>query len=86
MLSFVLKLLMWCTILERSNDFAVSHVNPKKGIIISSAVKILHISVIQCQLILMKHLSSFLRMIILIYSILTWDIAFLAFYGFTPPR
>ena len=58
----------------------------KKSIIIGSVTEILHINVIQCQLILMKHLSSFLRMIILIYSILTWDIAFLAFYGFTPPR
>ena len=42
----------------------------KKIIIISSVTEILHINVIQCQLILMKHLSSFLRMTILIYSIL----------------
>ena len=31
----------------------------KKIIIISSVTEILHINVIQCQLILMKHLSSF---------------------------
>ena len=54
----------------------------KKSIIISSVTEILHINVIQCQLILMKLLSSFLRMTILIYSILTWDNAFLALYGF----
>ena len=39
-------------------------------VIISSVIEILYINVIQCQLILMKHLSSFLRMNILIYSIL----------------
>ena len=55
----------------------------KKIIIISSVTEILHINVIQCQLILMKHLSSFLRMTILIYSILNLGIAFLALYGFT---
>ena len=54
----------------------------KKSIIVSSVTEILHINVIQCQLILMKLLSSFLRMTILIYSILTWDNAFLALYGF----
>ena len=32
----------------------------KESIIISSVTEILHINVIQCQLILMKHLSSFL--------------------------
>ena len=42
----------------------------KKIIIISSVTEILHINVIQCQLILMKHLGSFLRLTILIYSIL----------------
>ena len=41
----------------------------KKSIIIGSVTEILHINVIQCQLILIKHLSSFLRMTILIYSI-----------------
>ena len=33
----------------------------KKIIIISSVTEILHINVIQCQLILMKHLSSFYK-------------------------
>ena len=42
----------------------------KKIINIKSVPEILHISDIQCQLILMKHLSSFFRMTILIYSIL----------------
>ena len=42
----------------------------KKIIIIRSVPEILHINDIQCQLILMKHLSSFFRMTILIYSIL----------------
>ena len=41
-----------------------------KIIIISGVTEILLINVIQCQLILMKHLSLFLRMTILIYSIL----------------
>ena len=58
----------------------------KKIIIIRSVTEILHINVIQCQLILMKHLSSFLRMTILIYSILNLGIAFLALYGFTGIR
>ena len=38
-------------------------------LVLKSSV-VLHIKGIQCQLILMKHLSSFLRMIILIYLIL----------------
>ena len=42
----------------------------KKSIIISSVTETLHINVIQCQLTLIKHLSLFLRMTILIYSIL----------------
>ena len=42
----------------------------KKSIIINSVTEILHINVTQCHLILMKHLNSFLRMTILIYSIL----------------
>ena len=50
----------------------------KKCIIVISVTKILHINVIQFQLILMKHLSSYLRMTILIYSILNLG------YGFTP--
>ena len=50
----------------------------KKIIIISSVTEILHIYVIQCQLILMKHLSLFLRMTILIYLILNLG------YSFTP--
>ena len=33
----------------------------KESIIISSVTEILHINVIQCQLILMKHLSSFYK-------------------------
>ena len=33
----------------------------KKSIIISSVTEILHINVIQCQLILMEHLSSFFK-------------------------
>ena len=49
----------------------------KKCIIVISVTKILHINVIQFQLILMKHLSSYLRMTILIYSILNLG------YGFT---
>ena len=58
----------------------------KKSITISSVSEILHINAIQGQLILVKHLNSFLRMTILIYSIWTWDIAFLALYSFTPPQ
>ena len=58
----------------------------KKIIIISSVTEILHINVIQCQLILMKHLSSFLRMTILIYSILNLGYRILPLYGFTPPQ
>ena len=49
----------------------------KKSIIVISVTKILHINVIQFQLILMKHLSSYLRMTILINSILNLG------YGFT---
>ena len=33
----------------------------KKSIIIGSVTEILHINVIQCQLILMEHLSSFFK-------------------------
>ena len=51
----------------------------KKIIIVSSVTEILHINVIQLQSILMKHLSSYLRMTILINSNLNLG------YGFTPP-
>ena len=47
----------------------------KKIIIVSSVTEILHINVIQLQSILMKHLSSYLRMTILINSILNLDMA-----------
>ena len=42
----------------------------KKINIIGSVTEILHINDIQCQFILIKHLSSFFRMTIVIYSIL----------------
>ena len=51
----------------------------KKSVVVSSVTEILHITVIQFQLILMKHLSSYLRVTILIYSILNLG------YGLTPP-
>ena len=51
----------------------------KKSIIVSSVTEILRINFIQLQSILMKHLSSYLRMNILINSILNLG------YGFTPP-
>ena len=63
MLSFVLK--SWEVMHHFRAVWMISVI-----IIISSVIEILHINVIQCQLILMKHLSSFLRMTILIYSIL----------------
>ena len=47
----------------------------KKIIIVSSVTEILHINVIQFQSILMKHFSSYLRMTILINSILNLDMA-----------
>ena len=52
------------------NDLLCHMLIQKKSIIISSGTEILHINVTQCHLILMKHLNSFLRMTILIYSIL----------------
>ena len=49
---------------------SLSLVNPKENdIIIGSVAEILQINVIQCQLVLTKHLNSFSRMTILIYSI-----------------
>ena len=71
MLSFVLKSLVVMQHFRAVWMISLCHMLiQKKIIIISSVTEILHINVIQCQLILMKHLSSFLRMTILIYSIL----------------
>ena len=71
MLSFVLKSLVVMHHFRAVWMISLCHMLiQKKIIIISSVTEILHINVIQCQLILMKHLSSFLRMTILIYSIL----------------
>ena len=71
MLSFVLKSLVVMHHFRAVWMISLCHMLiQKKIIIISSVTEILHINVIQCQLILMKHLGSFLRLTILIYSIL----------------
>ena len=71
MLSFVLKSLVVMHHFRAVWMISLCHMLiQKKIIIISSVTEILHINVIQCQLILMKHLGSFLRLTILIDSIL----------------
>ena len=69
MLSFVLKSLEVMHHFRAVWMISLCHmlIQKKIIIIIGSVTEILCINVIQCQLILMKHLSSFLRMTILIY-------------------
>ena len=60
MLSFVLKSFVVMHHFRAVWMISLCHMLiQKKIIIISSVTEILHINVIQCQLILMKHLSSF---------------------------
>ena len=74
MLSFVLKSLVVMHRFRAVWMISLCHMSIQmKFIIISSVTEILHINVIKCQLILMKHLSPFLRMTILIYSILNLE-------------
>ena len=74
MLSFVLKSLVVMHRFRAVWMISLCHMSIQmKFIIISSVTEILNINVIKCQLILMKHLSPFLRMTILIYSILNLE-------------
>ena len=86
MLSFVLKSLVVMQHFKAVWMISLCHMLiQEKSIIIRSVPEILHINDIQCQLILMKHLSLFLWLSWFI-QFRTGDIAFLAPYGFTPPQ